>query len=136
MEAALWISVLRFSDKSEPFGYVLCDSPLLLSCVKYQYLRTSYYLTIKYKHIPDVFLCTQHISILKGRKTIAVRQNLSAYSLSRIWLIIHGLSANEQYFNIIPNQPIIILSAMAYKLNQSKQTGHIFPSVGPIHHLD
>jgi hypothetical protein len=96
MKAALWISVLRFSDKSEPFGYVLCDSPLLLSCVKYQCLWTSYFfflelhsttqtsktyvhlplrtnVTIKYKHIPDVFLFMQHISILNVRKMLAAR---------------------------------------------------------------
>jgi len=33
----------------------------------------------------------------------------------------HGLSANEQYFSLTPNQPTV-LSAMAYKSNQPKPT--------------
>jgi len=39
-----------------------------------------------------------------------------ACSLARIWLLSHGLSANEQYFSLTPNQPTV-LSAMAYKQN-------------------
>ena len=41
---------------------------------------------------------------------------LSACSLARFWLISHGLSANEQYFSLTPNQTTV-LSAMAYKPN-------------------
>ena len=43
-------------------------------------------------------------------------------SFGRIWLISHGLSGNEQYFSLIPNQPTV-LSVMAYKPNQPKRTG-------------
>ena len=32
----------------------------------------------------------------------------SACSLGRIWLISHVLSANEQYFSLTPNQPIVL----------------------------
>ena len=46
----------------------------------------------------------------------------SACSFGRIWLISHGLSANEQYFSLTPNQPTV-LSAMTYKPNQPKRTG-------------
>ena len=40
---------------------------------------------------------------------------------SAYFFVVFGLSLNEQYFSFIPNQ-LIVLSAMAYKLNKSKQT--------------
>ena len=43
-------------------------------------------------------------------------------SAACIWLISLGLSANEQYFSLTPNQ-LAVLSAMAYKSIQLKRTG-------------
>ena len=39
-------------------------------------------------------------------------------------LLVSGLSANEQYFSLKPNQPTV-LSVMTYKSNQPKQTGQL-----------
>jgi len=52
-----------------------------------------------------------------------------ARSFGRIRLISHGLSANEQYFSLTPNQPIV-LSTMTYQPNKPKQTGRIFLYAG------
>ena len=56
----------------------------------------------------------------------------TACSLGRIWLISHGLSANEQYFSFTPNQPTV-LSAMAYKPNKPKRTGRLHATLVPWH---
>jgi len=45
--------------------------------------------------------------------------------LGRVWLISHGLSANEQYFSLTPNQPTGVFSTMAYQPNKTKRTGRL-----------
>ena len=59
----------------------------------------------------------------------------AACSFGRIWLISHGLSANEHYFSLTPNQPTI-LSAMTYKLNElSNAIQAILVEHGPVTEL-
>ena len=48
-------------------------------------------------------------------------------SFGRIWFISHGLSTNEQYFSLTPNQSTV-LSAMVYKLSQPKRTRRNLPA--------
>ena len=56
------------------------------------------------------------------KKLRTLRQ--SKQGLGRVWLVNNGLSTNEQYFSLIPNQSSI-LSAMIYQPNKLKRTGRI-----------
>ena len=53
------------------------------------------------------------------------------YAIQPDRLVVFGLSANEQYFSLTPNQSTV-LSAMAYKPNQPKRTGQLMCYLGLI----
>jgi len=69
-----------------------------------------------------MFISTRLDGLLDGGTRRPARREPPAGWLGRIWLISHGLSANEQYFSLTPNQPTV-LSAMAYKPNKPKRIG-------------